>query len=60
MPRPPKNKLEPLDLGILPLGPRLARLRKLRGFSQYSLADEMGVSRKQIADYERNPIQTMK
>lgn len=52
MPRPPKNKPEPLDLGILPLGPRLAKLRKLRGFSQYTLADEMGVSRKQIADYE--------
>jgi transcriptional regulator with XRE-family HTH domain len=54
MPRPPKNKPEPLDLGIPPLGPRLAKLRKIRGFSQYSLADEMGISRKQIADYERN------
>lgn len=54
MPRPPKNKPEPLDLGIPPLGPRLAKIRKLRGFSQYSLADEMGISRKQIADYEQN------
>lgn len=53
MPRPPKNKPEPLHLGIPPLGPRLSRLRKLRGYSQYSLAEEMGVSRKQIADYER-------
>jgi transcriptional regulator with XRE-family HTH domain len=53
MPRPSKNKPAPLDLGITPLGPRIARLRKLRGFSQYSLADFMGISRKQIADYER-------
>lgn len=54
MPRLSKIKRIPLDLGITPLGPRLAKLRKLRGFSQYSLADEIGVSRKQIADYERN------
>jgi transcriptional regulator with XRE-family HTH domain len=53
MPRPSKNKPEPLALGITPLGPRLARIRKLRGFSQYSLADVMGTSRKQISDYER-------
>jgi len=53
MPRPSKTKPDPLDLGILPLGPRLARLRKLRGFSQYSLAEYMGISRKQVADYER-------
>jgi transcriptional regulator with XRE-family HTH domain len=53
MPRPPKNKPTPLDLGIPPLGPRLARIRKLRGFTQYSLADHIGVSRKQIADYEQ-------
>lgn len=53
MPRPPKTKPAPLELGIPPLGPRLARLRKLRGFSQYTLADHMGISRKQIADYER-------
>lgn len=53
MPRPSKHKPIPLREEITPLGPRLARLRKLRGFSQYSLADEMGVSRKQIADYER-------
>ena len=53
MPRPAKNKPTPLNLGITPFGPRLARLRKLRGFSQYSLADAMGVSRKQIADYEQ-------
>jgi len=53
MPRPAKSKPAPLDLGISPLGPRLAKLRKLRGFSQYTLADHMGISRKQIADYER-------
>lgn len=54
MPRPPKKKPEPLDLGITPLGPPLARLRKFRGYRQYSLAEVMGISRKQIADYERD------
>jgi transcriptional regulator with XRE-family HTH domain len=36
----------------MPLGKRIARLRKLRGFSQEALAEAMGVSRKQITDYE--------
>lgn len=53
MPRPPKIKPEPLDLGIAPLGPRLTKLRKLRGYSQYALAELMHISRKQISDYER-------
>ena len=53
MPRPPKNRPEPLALDIAPLRQQLAKLRKLRGFSQYSLADATGISRKQISDYER-------
>jgi transcriptional regulator with XRE-family HTH domain len=53
MPRPPKNKPQPLDLQLIPFSENLSRIRKLRGFTQYSLADLIGVSRKQIADYER-------
>lgn len=53
MPRPSKLVPKPIILPIAPLGPRLAKLRRLKGFTQYTLADAMGVSRKQIADYER-------
>ena len=53
MPRPSKFIPKPIDPHISPLGPRLAKIRRLKGFTQYTLADMMGVSRKQIADYER-------
>lgn len=56
MARPTKNKLAPLELGIPPLGPRLAQLRKLKGYSQEALAEEMGISRKQITDYETGRV----
>jgi transcriptional regulator with XRE-family HTH domain len=52
MARPMKSKPPPVDLGISPLGPRLAHLRKLKGHSQETLAQAMGISRKQITDYE--------
>jgi transcriptional regulator with XRE-family HTH domain len=53
MPRPSKFVPKPIDPPISPLGPRLAKIRRLKGFTQYTLADIMGVSRKQIADYEQ-------
>jgi transcriptional regulator with XRE-family HTH domain len=53
MPRLSDKQPKPLDIEIEPFGPRLAKIRKLRGFSQYSLADELGVTRKRISDYER-------
>ena len=56
MARPMKNTPAPIDPAISPLGERLARIRKLRGFSQESLADEMGISRKQITDYETGRV----
>jgi transcriptional regulator with XRE-family HTH domain len=56
MARPTKNKPAPLELGISPLGPRLAQLRKLKGYSQESLAESMGISRKQITDYETGRV----
>jgi transcriptional regulator with XRE-family HTH domain len=52
MPKPSKQIPAPLET-IPPLGPRLAKIRKLRGLSQYVLADKIGISRKKITDYER-------
>jgi transcriptional regulator with XRE-family HTH domain len=56
MARPVKNQPTPIDPAISPLGERLARLRKLRGYSQESLAETMGISRKQITDYETGRV----
>jgi transcriptional regulator with XRE-family HTH domain len=56
MARPPKESLKPLDVSIAPIGPRLAQLRKLRGYSQQALADVMGISQKQITDYETGRV----
>lgn len=56
MARLPKIPPEPLALGIPPLGTRLAHLRKLRGYSQEALAESMGISRKQITDYETGRV----
>lgn len=33
-------------------GERLARIRKARGYSQYTLADEIGISQRMVAYYE--------
>ena len=33
-------------------GSRLARIRKTRGYSQYTLADEIGISQRMVAYYE--------
>jgi transcriptional regulator with XRE-family HTH domain len=56
MARPPKNKPEMPSPGLTPIGPRLANLRKSRGLSQEVLAEIMGISRKQIADYETGRV----
>ena len=52
MPRPPKYRPKPLPQSDIPVGRRIARLRKLRGFSQEALSHAMGISRKQVTDYE--------
>lgn len=56
MARPPKEDIKALDIGTTPLGSRLANLRKLRGYSQQALADFMGISQKQITDYETGRV----
>jgi transcriptional regulator with XRE-family HTH domain len=47
VPQPPKNRPKPLPQTEMPLGKRIARLR-----SQEALAEVMGISRKQVTDYE--------
>jgi transcriptional regulator with XRE-family HTH domain len=49
--RMPKRKYE-LPNVKEPFGKRLARLRKAAGHSQYTLADETGISNRMIAYYE--------
>jgi len=47
------RKLKPPPIDTTPISKQLANIRKMKGFTQYTLADSIGVSRKQISDYER-------
>ncbi|MGD9161713.1 MAG: helix-turn-helix transcriptional regulator [Desulfobacteraceae bacterium] len=49
-------KLAPIDLGKETIGQRIARLRKERGYSQQALADNMGIVRVLVSDYEKGRI----
>lgn len=55
----PKSKLKmpPLtERGKEPIGERIARLRKEKGFTQAELAEKMGTLRVLISDYERGKL----
>lgn len=54
MPKASKTVPIPLPEKLPQFGDQLSKIRKAKGFTQYSLADALNVSRKQIADYERN------
>lgn len=66
MPQKQTFKLPPLDLGDESLGQRIARLRKIKGYTQTDLAKEMAQGnssereirniRVLISDYERNRL----
>jgi transcriptional regulator with XRE-family HTH domain len=56
MARPGKSIAQPLPVVSPPVGQQLALLRKNRGFTQESLAETMGISRKQITDYETGRV----
>lgn len=47
----PKKRKE-LNANGEPFGKRLARLQQAAGFSQYTLADEIGISQRMVAYYE--------
>jgi len=46
------KKRKGLNTNGEPFGKRLARLRQTAGFSQYTLADELGISQRMVAYYE--------
>jgi transcriptional regulator with XRE-family HTH domain len=52
MPRVPKNKPCPLPVFPLPIGGRIASLRKSKGITQTALAEQLGLSQKQMTNYE--------
>src|SRR5437868_85577 len=49
-------KLRPLYYGCESIGGRLARIRSQRGLTQVQLADNIGISRDLVADYERDGL----
>ena len=56
MPQPAKNTPIPLPQSDLSIGKRLAKYRKSQGLSQEALAEKLGLSRKQVVDYETGRI----
>jgi transcriptional regulator with XRE-family HTH domain len=56
MPQPPKRIPKPLPRIDVPISKRIARYRKLLGFSQEALAEEIGISQRQIATYETGRV----
>ncbi len=49
---PVPKKRKGLNVNGEPFGKRLARLRQAAGFSQYTLAGELGISQRMVAYYE--------
>ncbi len=56
MPRVSRLKLPPIDWGKETIGPRLARLRKERGFTQVELAEKIGIVQTLVTDYETDRL----
>lgn len=56
MPRVSRLKLPPLHGAEEPLGDRIARLRKERGFSQTELAERIGIIQALVSDYENGKL----
>ena len=56
MPQPAKKKPAPVPGIDTAIGKRIAQYRKERGYSQEALADAIGISRKQVADYETGRV----
>jgi transcriptional regulator with XRE-family HTH domain len=56
MPRKRKRALPPLKLNEEPIGQRIARLRKERGFTQRELANKIGITQTSVSDYETSRL----
>ena len=55
MPRVPKKQLPDLNIS-LPIGKRIACIRKLRGMTQKTLAKKIGIETFLVSDYETGRI----
>ena len=56
MPRPPKQLLPPLTDSPETIGQRIAKYRKLKGWTQVELAQKIGIERTVIANYEKDRL----
>lgn len=56
MPRVSKLQLPPLNLGDESIGQRIAKFRKLKGYTQIELAKKIGINQALVSDYERDKI----
>ncbi|MGN6187007.1 MAG: helix-turn-helix domain-containing protein [Thermoanaerobaculia bacterium] len=57
MPRKSKLNVAPVDYGQDDtLGQRIARIRKLRGYTQVELAERVGIIQALVSDYERGKL----
>jgi transcriptional regulator with XRE-family HTH domain len=56
MPRKSKLRLPTLELGDESVGPRIARIRKERGYTQNELAERIGTIQALVSDYERDKL----
>jgi transcriptional regulator with XRE-family HTH domain len=56
MPTKSKLKLKPVDMGDEPLGQRLARLRKERGWTQKQIAERTGLIQELVSNYETDKL----
>ena len=56
MARPSKRTPISIPQTISPIGTRLAELRRAKGFTQADISEQMGLSTKQISDYENNKV----
>ena len=56
MPRVPKQTLPQISPSEESIGQRLARFRKLRGFTQRQLADQIGIVQNLVSDYENGKL----
>jgi transcriptional regulator with XRE-family HTH domain len=56
MPAKPKYNLPFIDFGEETIGQRIARIRKKKKISQQKLAEEIGIKRVLVSDYERGKV----
>lgn len=56
VPRVPKRVLPPVSDSKEAIGQRIARYRKLRGFTQQQVADRIGIAQNLVSDYENGKL----